>query len=92
MTNSIHKGDLLDRNVLCWCGRRGDPGYYCPSIEAVKYYLDPRNFMGEAMIFQFLDLTEGNGITKADVEKSIKGTYLEKYADDIIAAARESGI
>lgn len=92
MTNSIHKGDLLDRNVLCWCGRRGDPGYYCPSVEAVKYYLDPRNFMGEAMIFQFLDLTEGTGISKSDIEKATEGTYLSQYADDIIAAARESGI
>lgn len=92
MTNTIHKGNLLDPCVLCWCGQMGDSGYYCPSMDTVKYYLDPRNFMGEAMIFQFLDLTEGNGITKAEVEKAVKGSYLVPYVDDIMMAARDAGI
>lgn len=92
MTNTIHKGGLLDPCVLCWCGQMGDSGYYCPSVDAVKYYLDPRNFMGEAMIFQFLDLTEGNGITKTEVEKAVKGSYLVPYVDDIMLAARDAGI
>lgn len=92
MTNTIHKGNLLDPCVLCWCGQMGDSGYYCPSMDTVKYYLDPRNFMGEAMIFQFLDLTQGNGITKAEVEKAVKGSYLAPYVDDIMMAARDAGI
>ncbi|MCI8290730.1 MAG: SH3 domain-containing protein [Clostridia bacterium] len=92
MTNTIHKGNLLDPYVLCWCGQMGDSGYYCPSVDAVKYYLDPRNFMGEAMVFQFLDLTEGNGITKTEVEKATQGTYLSQYVNDIMAASKEAGI
>ena len=92
LTNTIHKGDLLDPSVLCVCGRTGDPGYYCASAKTVNYYLDPRNFMGEAMVFQFLDLSNGTGISKDIVAKTVSGTYLSPYVDDIMAAATEAGI
>lgn len=92
LKNTIHKGTLLDPSVLCICGRSGDVGYYCASAKTVNYYLDPRNFMGEAMIFQFLDLSNGTGITREVVQNAVKGTYLTPYVDDIMAAATESKI
>lgn len=35
------------------CTKTGDAGYYPVSTEAVKYYMDPRNFLNESNIFMF---------------------------------------
>ena len=92
MKNTINKGNLLDPSALCICGREGDSGYYCASAKTVNFYLDPRNFMGEAMIFQFLDLSNSSGITRDMVVRAVSGTYLSNYVDDIMTAASEAGI
>lgn len=92
LTNTVHKGDLLDPSALCICGRHGDPGYYCASSKMVNYYLDPRNFLGEAMVFQFLDLSNGSGVTRDIVDRATRGTYLNQYVDDIMIAANEAKI
>lgn len=92
MVNTIHKGTVLDPAALCRCGTMGDYGYYCASRKAVNYYLDPRNFMSEAMIFQFLDLANTDGVSRSVVDKTVRGTYLEQYSGDIYDAALESGI
>ena len=34
-----------------------DSGYYQASVAAVKYFMDPRNFLNETDIFQFYDLS-----------------------------------
>ena len=92
LKNTIYKSDVLDPLDLCICGRQGDARYYCASAKMVNYYLDPRNFMGEAMIFQFLDLSNGTGVTRDVVAKAVNGTYLSPYVDDIMEAARQAGI
>lgn len=92
MVNTIHKGNVLDPAVLCRCGTMGDYGYYCASRLAVNYYLDPRNFMSETMVFQFLDLASTDGVSREVVARTVSGTYLEPYANDIFDAAQESGI
>ncbi len=92
LKNTIYKGNLLDPTVLCICGQMGDAGYYCASAKTVNYYLDPRNFMGEAMIFQFLDLSNGTGVTRDIVARAVSGTYLEQYIDDIMTAASQASI
>lgn len=90
--NTIYKNDLLDPIALCTCGQVGDPGYYCASSKTVNYYLDPRNFLGEAMVFQFLDLSDSAGVSRSVVEKAVSGTYLSNYVDDIMIAASEAKI
>ena len=92
LRNSVYKRTLMDPATLCTCGKRGDVGYYCPSHGLVNFYLDPRNFMGEAMVFQFLDLSNGTGISKSAVTQAVKGTYLVPYVDDIMNAASEAKI
>ena len=92
LVNTIHKGDLLDPAAVCVCGRHGDPGYYCASAKTVNYYLDPRNFLGEAMVFQFLDLSNGSGVTREVVSAATSGTYLNNYVDSIMTAANEARI
>lgn len=91
--NTIQKNTTLDPSALCICGKLCDNGgYYCASAKTVNYYLDPRNFLGEAMVFQFLDLSNASGISREMVEKATTGTYLSAYVDDIMAAATEAGI
>ena len=92
LKNTVSKENFLDPSALCICGRSGDVGYYCASAKMVNYYLDPRNFMGEAMIFQFLDLANGSGVTRDVVVSATQGTYLLRYVDDIMSAAQEAQI
>lgn len=92
LKNTMYKSSLVDPLTVCVCGRNGDPGYYCASAKMVNYYLDPRNFMNESMIFQFLDLANGDGVTRAVVANATANTYLYQYVDDIMAAASEAGI
>lgn len=92
LKNTMYKSALVDPSMLCVCGRNGDPGYYCASAKMVNYYLDPRNFMDESMIFQFLDLANGDGVTRAVVASATANTYLYQYVDDIMTAASEAGI
>lgn len=92
MKNTIYKTGLMDPNMLCICGRTGDAGYYCASAKTVNYYLDPRNFLTQKSIFQFLDLSNSVTISKEIIENIVKGTYLTSYVDTIIEAANGSGV
>ncbi len=82
---------------LCPCGQQGDRGYYCASRRIVNYYLDPRNFLTETTIFQFLDLSNQTVIPIEQIQKAVQGTYLAgsvngvSYAQMIYDAAQASG-
>ena len=92
LRNTIYKNSTMDSLLLCICGQSGDSGYYCASAKIVNYYLDPRNFLGEAMIFQFLDLSSGSNVSRDAVYNAVEGTYLEQYIDYIMEAAEEAEI
>ena len=60
-----------------------DSGWWRASIEAVSYFLDPRNFLTEEQIFQFYDLKWNDSMTLSAVEAVVKGTFMEnKKLDD----------
>lgn len=98
LRNTIHESNGA---WLCVCGQRGDVGYYCASAKIVNYYLDPRNFLTETTIFQFLDLSNSTVIPVEDIQKAVEGTYLAgnanvngttmSYAQMIYDAANASG-
>ena len=92
MKNTLKKIDLTDPNMLCICGNTGDPGYYCASSKTVNYYLDPRNFLTQSSIFQFLDLSNSVTLSKEIIANIVKDTYLVNYVDTIIEAANQSGV
>lgn len=55
-----------------------DDGWACASDEAVKYYLDPRNFLTETQIFQFVETSYNPKIqTLKAIQDSVKGTFLD---------------
>ena len=99
--NTIHKGNI-DPNVLCICGYQGDSNYFCGSANTVNFFLDPRNFLEESMVFQFLELSYSESVTKEMIQAAVAGTYLDAkivheekeytYTDVIMEAAKESGV
>lgn len=53
-------------------------GWTCASEAAVKYFIDPRNFLDEIRIFQFEELSFNEKLhTLESIEKSVQGTFLK---------------
>lgn len=74
-TVARHGRSLIQNSNSNWrcstCGsKQYEPGWYCASVAAVAYYLDPRNSICEDYIFQFEQLTYDSKIQTEDgVEK-----------------------
>lgn len=60
-------------------GYQTDPGFWCASRTAIAHYADPRNFLNEAGIFQFMEMSYNPSVhNKQGVEKILKGTFMDK--------------
>ena len=59
--------------------------WYSASYNGIAYFMDPRNFINEIDIFQFLDLNkyERDSVTLQGIQEEVKGTFLNNYAKDI---------
>lgn len=96
-----HLHNTIYRNYLntwyCPCNQQGDTNYFCASKAIISYYMDPRNFLTEKTIFQFLDLSNSSTVSVAQIQETVRGTYLEgsvngeSYAQMIYDAAQASG-
>lgn len=95
-----------DESWKCSCGNVAS-GYACASEKIISYYLDPRNFLNEVNIFQFLEISYNERIHNVDgVKKAVKNTFLSKnvtyklndkeytksYAEIILEAAKTSNM
>ncbi len=104
LRNTVHNS--REASWKCSCGQVAS-GYACASRSILEYYSDPRNFLTETGMFQFLEMSYNSSVhTKAGVQSIIKGTFMDKnitfslngqqktmhYADIIMAAAKESNI
>ena len=77
-----------------------DSGYYQPSTDAVMYFMDARNFLNEADIFQFYNLSLGATPSLEAVEAVLQGSFMENatlqngkgYAEYLIEIGEEIGI
>ncbi len=77
-----------------------DSGYYQASTGTVKYFMDPRNFLNEADLFQFYDLSASKSATKEAVDAILVGTFMENtllqngksYAEYLLEVGEEVGI
>lgn len=82
--NFVYK--TSDTSMRCTCANCYKNGayiskesgiWYGASAGTISYYLDPRNFMDEQYIFQFLNLSyDGNSQNEAGVEKILSGSYM----------------
>ena len=100
MKNTIYKSKYSSypASWYCKCGQEGDKNFYCASKDIIEYYLDPRNFLTNITIFQFLDLSNSSDVPVSQIEKIVKGTYLDgttktgvRYAQAIKDASEVSG-
>lgn len=95
-----------DESWRCSCGNVAS-GYACASSGITAYYLDPRNFLDDVSIFQFLEISYNQKVHKLEgIEKSVKNTFLDNtvtfildgkekkmsYAEIILEAAKESNM
>jgi len=73
----------------CACGNVAS-GYACASEGIVKYYLDPRNFLNEVNIFQFLEISYNEKIHNIDgVKSAVKGTFLDSNVTYTVIEEKE---
>jgi beta-N-acetylglucosaminidase len=76
-----------------------DTGHYPVSKAGLAYFMDPRNFLNEADVFQFLDLSDTAASPDA-VKAVLQGTFMEDaqldngilYADYIYDLGNELGV
>ncbi len=75
------------------CGNRAyDNGSWrCASESAIKYMMDPRNFLNETDIFQFEELT-GTNAQISIVQSMTKGTFLQGHEQGIVNTANNHQI
>ena len=65
-------------------------GYACASPEIIAYYADPRNFLTESGVFQFLEMSYNSSVhTTAGVKSIINGTFME---NDISVTGEENEV
>lgn len=72
------KNNNFDYAADSWKTIYDGPGWTLASDELVAYYLDPRNFLKEDGIFQFLSLLYDDSQTVAGVEAVVDGTFMDK--------------
>ena len=86
-----------------WANSNG--GWTGAAREVIAYYMDPRNFLNTAEIFQFLKQSYNGAETTAGLQQIVAGTFLANgysdpndtayggsYINVIMEAARQSGV
>ena len=97
---SIHNANLVPSSsgsewICSVCGTKlYDTGWYGASDKAIAYYMDPRNFLNESNIFQFLDanLYESSSVSLDGIQVNVNGTFLQNYASDMNTACKNQGV
>ena len=79
-----------------------EPGWYAPSRSALKYYLDPRNFLDDNSIFMFEQLSYNESQNESVVQNILNGTFLagsysyngeaKTYASTFVEAGAKYGV
>ena len=97
---SVHSRNLVPTNyggewVCSVCGTKlYDSGWYCASEKAVAYYMDPRNFLDENNVFQFLELNEytSDSVSLNGIQNKVNGSFLNNYAESINNACNNTNV
>jgi len=71
--NRVHYS--LDTAYRCDCNNLAS-SYYCANTEITSYFIDPRNFINERNLFQFLEISNNAEI----YNKELIGKLVEQYA------------
>ncbi len=79
-----------------------EPGWYAASENAVRYYLDPRNFLDDNSIFMFEQLSFNENINESVVQSMLNGSFMAgeftynnetySYARALVEAGRAKNV
>ena len=79
-----------------------EPGWYAPSWETLRYYLDARNFLDDNTIFMFEQLSFSESQNRDVVQNILNGSFMQgtytvngeekSYADTFVEAGRTYGV
>ncbi|MBR3150307.1 MAG: hypothetical protein IKF64_09055, partial [Eubacterium sp.] len=82
----IEKSSSLNDNYYCQCSKckkngsyviQLSPNWVCASEAAVKYYMDPRNWLSEKYIFQFESIGYSSSQTQSGVDSIISSSWMK---------------
>ena len=77
-----------DWNTGIWTGFDGS-SWVAASKDIVAYYMDPRNFLNDTYVFQFLHHAyDSNAQTREGLTSLITGTFMEKTPESTTAATQ----
>jgi len=84
-------GKSFDTAHRCSCGNL-ESGYYCADDKITAYFIDPRNFLTERNIFQFLEISYNSSLhTKKIIEGLIKNHAVFNYGNPITLTITATG-
>lgn len=73
--SSSSRSDYIDTT----CTKKFDSGYSAASREAIKYYLDPRNFLNEKNIFMFENYKTNPNISADDYKRAADKVFNNNF-------------
>lgn len=78
---SNHKANTIKSDNPAYIvnnGYEGDKGYHTASRGVLEHYMDPRNFLTETGIFQFMEMSYNPNVhNKQGVENILKGSFMD---------------
>lgn len=84
-------GSSFDTAYRCSCGNLAS-GFYCADDKITAYFIDPRNFLTERNIFQFLEVSYNSSLhTKKIIENLIKNHAVFNYGNPISLTITATG-
>ena len=85
---SVYSGEWIAENPVI------DSGWASASYKAIAYYMDPRNILNDIDVFQFMDLADysASGATLDSIQYQVDGTFLDRYAQDVMNACQATNI
>ena len=97
---AVHSRNLVETNyggewICSVCGTKlYDSGWYCASEKAIAYYMDPRNFLDDTNVFQFLDLNvyTSDSVSLSGIQTKVNGSFLQNYAGAINEACINTNV
>lgn len=74
--NRVHKNS--NAAWKCSCGKPSEETWVCASQAINEYFIDPRNFLDEKGVFQFMEMSYNPSVhNKQGVENLLNGTFMD---------------
>ena len=93
-----HPANLVDTNVYKGAWIAPNPivsgNWAQASYNGIAYFMDPRNFLNDTDVFQFVDLTDyyNSGATLTSIQYEVNGTFLNNFAEDVRVSCERQNV